>query len=74
MNTDPSEGPYAVLGLTRQASWEQIRRAHRSLVSTLHPDRYVGADDVIRADAERRVRDVNEAFSEIRRQRAGTSR
>lgn len=74
VHTDPSEKPYAVLGLTRQASWDQIRRAHRSLVSTLHPDRYVDADEAIRADAEKRVRDVNEAYSEIRRQRAGTAR
>ncbi|MCB1256504.1 MAG: J domain-containing protein [Microthrixaceae bacterium] len=69
-----SDGPYAVLGLTRQASWEQIRRAHRSLVSTLHPDRYVGESPEVIAHAEQRVRDVNEAFAEIRRQRSGGAR
>ncbi|HTO01940.1 MAG TPA: J domain-containing protein [Microthrixaceae bacterium] len=74
MDIDPTDGPYAILGLTRHASWDQIRRAHRSLVSQLHPDRYVGAEAEIMADAERRVRDVNEAFSAIRRQRAGNSR
>ena len=73
VDIDPSDGPYAVLGLTRHASWDQIRRAHRSLVSKLHPDRYIGAEDEVMADAERRVPDVNEAFSAIRRQRAGTS-
>lgn len=69
-----SDGPYAVLGLTRQASWEQIRRAHRALVSNLHPDRFVGEHPDVIADAERRVRDINEAFSEIRRQRSGNGR
>lgn len=65
-----AEGPYAVLGLSRSASWEQVTKAHRTLVAQLHPDRYVGADDVVRAAAERRVRDVNEAYATIRRQRA----
>ena len=60
---------YSLLGVTRQASWKEISRAHRRLVSELHPDRYVDADDETREAAERKVRDVNEAFSEIRRQR-----
>ena len=60
---------YSLLGVSRQASWKEISRAHRRLVSELHPDRYVDSDDETREAAERRVRDVNEAFSEIRRQR-----
>ena len=65
-----TEGPYGVLGLRRSATWEQVAKAHRTLVAQLHPDRYVGEDDVVRAAAERRVRDVNEAYATIRRQRA----
>lgn len=64
------KGPFEVLGVLSSASWEEVCRAHRQLVSKLHPDRYVDADDLVREAAERRVRDVNEAFSEIRRQRA----
>jgi len=71
---DPDEGPYAVLGLTYSASWEEISRSHRALVSELHPDRYVDADDQVRDAAERRVRDVNEAFATIRRERSGRGR
>lgn len=67
---DRADGPYAVLGLTRRANWSEISKAHRKLVSELHPDRYVDADDVVREAAERRVRDVNEAYAEIRRERA----
>ncbi len=65
-----SDGPYGVLGLTRTASWEQVSKAHRQLVSQLHPDRYVDAEETVRAAAESRVRDVNEAYATIRRQRA----
>lgn len=64
------EGPYAVLGLTRSASWEAVSKAHRRLVAQLHPDRYVREEPPIREAAERRVRDVNEAFAAIRRERA----
>lgn len=60
---------YSLLGVSRQASWKEISRAHRRLVSELHPDRYVDADEATRDAAERKVRDVNEAFAEIRRQR-----
>ena len=67
---DTEEGPYGVLGLRRSATWEQVAKAHRKLVAQLHPDRYVGEDDTVRAAAERRVRDVNEAYATIRRQRA----
>ena len=64
------EGPYAILGLTRSASWEAVSKAHRRLVAQLHPDRYVREEDQIREAAERRVRDVNDAFAAIRRERA----
>jgi hypothetical protein len=63
------EDAYSLLGVTRQASWKEISRARRRLVSELHPDRFVDADEDTRAAAERRVRDVNEAFAEIRRHR-----
>jgi len=66
------EDAYSLLGVSRQASWKEISRAHRRLVAELHPDRYVDADEDTRAAAERKVRDVNEAFAEIRRQRLPT--
>jgi DnaJ-class molecular chaperone len=73
-NPDPDAGPYAALGLTRLATWKEITTAHRRLLSELHPDRHVEADQELRDLAERRVRDVNEAFATIRRQRSGKQR
>lgn len=70
MTTDDPDKPYSVLGVTRQSSWDEIRRTHRKLLSANHPDRFVGQDPEIIANAELRVRDINEAFSAIRRQRS----
>lgn len=67
---EDTEGPYFVLGLRRDATWEEVAKAHRTLVSKLHPDRYVDDDKDVRQAAERRVRDVNEAYATIRRERA----
>jgi DnaJ-class molecular chaperone len=49
---------YAVLGVDRTASQQEIRQAFRRLVRGLHPDRTGGKD----ADAER-LREVLEAYS-----------
>lgn len=70
VDEDVPSDAYAILGVTRRSSWEEISKAHRRLVARLHPDRYVDADPATREHAERRVRDVNEAYSEIRRERS----
>ncbi|MEL6344206.1 MAG: J domain-containing protein [Myxococcota bacterium] len=51
---------YAVLGVQRSASGEEIKKAFRSLAMRYHPDR--NPDDV---DAERRFREVVEAYETL---------
>jgi curved DNA-binding protein CbpA len=55
--------PYRVLGVDRGASGDDIRSAYRDLAWRLHPDRSADASPPERAIAERRMREVNEAFS-----------
>lgn len=66
----PSDRPFAVLGVSPSASMEELTRARRALMLEYHPDRFAGAEPEIVAHAERRVRDINEAFAEIRRRRS----
>lgn len=74
MTEDPDHA-YKTLGITRTTPWDEIRRTHRKLMLANHPDRFAGQDPAIIADAEMRVRDINEAYAEIRRQRSlSTSR
>jgi hypothetical protein len=54
---------YQVLGVGPDASAEQIRQAHRQLARVLHPDRQVEASAAERTLAERRMREVNAAWT-----------
>jgi molecular chaperone DnaJ len=51
---------YDVLGVTRTASDEEIKKAYRSLVFRYHPDR--NPDD---AQAEAKIREINAAYEVI---------
>lgn len=58
MPTRRALDPYAILGLSRDASPLQVARAHRNLAKRHHPDLHEGASDA----AERMLR-INEAWS-----------
>lgn len=58
--------PYAVLGVEPSASWEEIVGAHRALARRHHPDRLLDRPAVEREAAERRIRDINVAYGELR--------
>lgn len=61
-----SRDHYQVLGLTRGADADEIRRAHRRLVHVLHPDRHHEATAAEQALADRRMREINEAYRTLR--------
>lgn len=56
---------YARLGVTSSATPDELRRAYHGLVKLWHPDRYTGAPDLLRARAERRMRQLNEAYDTL---------
>ncbi len=53
---------YALLGVSPQASDEDIRHAYRQLAKRWHPDGYRAASDEVRDQAERRMRLLTEAY------------
>ncbi len=57
--------PYSVLGLSRTAGADDLKRAYRRLSLAWHPDRHASGSDTQRADAERRFKLVNQAYVAI---------
>lgn len=53
--------PYAVLGITPQASEEEIKQAYRKLAKKYHPDLNPGD-----AEAARRMNEINAAYEQIK--------
>lgn len=53
---------YQRLGVTAMASTEEIRAAYLRLAQRLHPDRMIDASSAERTVADRRMREINEAW------------
>ena len=59
--------PYEVLGVSPDASDEEIKKAYRELAKKYHPDNY--ANSPLADVAEQKMKEVNEAYDEINRMR-----
>jgi len=64
-NTTSSKDPYEVLGLKRGAPLEEVKRAYRELASKYHPDKVSHLGDEFKSLAERRFKEINEAYQAI---------
>lgn len=60
------KSPHAVLGVPPGAPHEEIRRAYQQRMREYHPDRVAGLAPEIRELAERRSKEINQAYDALR--------
>ena len=63
--------PYKILGVSCDASDDEIKKAYRELARKYHPDKYRDSD--LASLAEEKMKEVNAAYEEIQKMRSGTS-
>ena len=57
--------PYEVLGIERNASSDEIKKAYRLLVNQYHPDRVVHLGEEFRVLAEEKFKEIQQAYQEV---------
>ena len=63
--------PYSILGVDRNASDEDIKKAYRELARKYHPDHY--ADNPLASLAAEKMKEINEAYDAIMNERRSSA-
>jgi hypothetical protein len=58
--------PYTVLGVGRNASVDEIKKAYRRLVSTYHPDKVNHMGEEFQKLAEIKFKEIQEAYQQLK--------
>ena len=66
-NIENDRDPYEILGVSQNASDDEIKRAYRALVKQYHPDGYDG--NPLADLAKEKMQQINWAYDEIQRRR-----
>ncbi|MBN2521691.1 MAG: TerB family tellurite resistance protein [Bacteroidales bacterium] len=64
-----SDSAYKILGISRNSSIDEIKKAYRKLATKYHPDKvsYLGEDFM--KDAEEKFQKINEAYEKIKKEK-----
>ena len=61
--------PYKVLGISPDATDEEVKKAYRRMAMKYHPDKVANAGEQIRQQATEKFRKINEAYEHIKKAR-----
>lgn len=59
--------PHEILGVSSNATDEEIKRAYKKKALANHPDRAAGLDEEIRKLAEKRMKEINAAYEKLKK-------
>lgn len=59
--------PYQALGVPPTATKSELTAAYRTMAQLFHPDRYAEAPEHVRKEAERRMKELNDAYTFARK-------
>lgn len=62
--------PYEVLGVSKNASIDEIKAAYKELVKKYHPDKY--RDNPLSSLAEEKMKEINEAYESLMKNNGGS--
>ena len=63
--------PYQILGVSENASDEEVKKAYRDLARKYHPDNY--HDNPLADLAQEKMKEINAAYEEINKRRSGST-
>ena len=63
--------PYKILGITKDATDDEVKKAYRKMALKYHPDRVAGMGEEMQRNAADQMKEINEAYELIKRLRPG---
>ena len=64
-----SENAYKILGVDPKASDEEVKKAYREMAKKNHPDLVSNLGEDVRAAAEKKFQEINQAYETIKKER-----
>ena len=58
--------PYKVLGINKDATDEEVKKAYRKMAMKYHPDRVAGMSEEMQRNAAEQMKEINEAYEQIK--------
>ena len=68
-HSNNQKDPYKVLGITEDATDDEVRRAYRRMAMKYHPDRVAGMSEELQRNAAEQMKEINSAYEAIKQQR-----
>ena len=65
-NSKRTDDPYHILGVSPDASWDEVTKAYRRLAQMYHPDKVAGLAPEFQALANTKMTQINHAYEQLR--------